>query len=168
MNESFWKSVSTMLSAPKTLLNYYKDNKESSKCALMMTDVDKFKTINDTLYHAKDDKVLSAIIGIIKITFKGMDVAGRISGDEFMVFLRDIEKPENAMHLAEDIEKNTKRLILNDDIRTYVSVSVGISMFPEHGRTFEKLYHSAEKALYYAKNHGRAYWKLYTPELENE
>ena len=72
------------------------------------------------------------------------------------------------MHLAESIEKNTNRLILNEDIRTYVSVSIGISMFPEHGRTFEDLYHTADKALYYAKNHGRAYWKMYAPELEQE
>ena len=150
------------------LLNYYKDNTENSKCALMMIDVDKFKIINDTLGHAKGDKVLSAISGIIKNTFKGMDVAGRIGGDEFMVFLRDIEKPDNAMHLAESIEKNTNRLILNEDIHTYVSVSIGISMFPEHGKTFEELYHTADKALYYSKKHGRAYWKLYTPELENE
>ena len=150
------------------LLNYYKDNKDSSKCALMMIDVDKFKTVNDTLGHAKGDKVLTAVSGIIKNTFKGMDVAGRIGGDEFMVFLRDIEKPENAMHLAESIEKNTNRLILDEDLRTYVSVSIGISMFPEHGKTFDELYRSADKALYYAKNHGRAYWKLYTPELENE
>ncbi|MBQ4514071.1 MAG: diguanylate cyclase [Acidaminococcaceae bacterium] len=147
--------------------NYYKE-KDKNLCALMMIDVDNFKTVNDTLGHAKGDKVLTAIGNIIKNTFKGMDVAGRTGGDEFMVFLRDIEKPENAMHLAESIEKNTNRLILNEDIRTFVSVSIGISMFPEHGKTFEELYHAADKALYYAKKHGRAAWKMYTPELEQE
>lgn len=150
------------------LLNYYKDNKENSACALMMIDIDKFKTINDTLGHAKGDIVLSAIGGIIKNTFKGMDVAGRTGGDEFMVFLRDIEKPENALHLAESIEKETNQLILHKDICAYVSVSVGIAMFPEHGKTFDDLYHAADKALYYVKNHGRANWKMYTPEMETE
>ena len=150
------------------LLNYYKDNKENSACALMMIDIDKFKTINDTLGHAKGDIVLSAIGDIIKNTFKGMDVAGRTGGDEFMVFLRDIEKPDNALHLAESIEKKTNQLILHKDICAYVSVSVGIAMFPEHGKTFDDLYHAADKALYYVKNHGRAGWKLYTPEMETE
>ena len=150
------------------LLNYYKNNKENSACALMMIDIDKFKTINDTLGHAKGDIVLSAIGGIIKNTFKGMDVAGRTGGDEFMVFLRDIEKPENALHLAESIEKETNQLILHKDICAYVSVSVGIAMFPEHGKTFDDLYHAADKALYYVKNHGRANWKMYTPEMETE
>ena len=150
------------------LLNYYKNNKENSACALMMIDIDKFKTINDTLGHAKGDIVLSAIGGIIKNTFKGMDVVGRTGGDEFMVFLRDIEKPENALHLAESIEKETNQLILHKDICAYVSVSVGIAMFPEHGKTFDDLYHAADKALYYVKNHGRAGWKLYTPEMETE
>ena len=147
------------------LLNYYKDNKENSKCALIMIDIDKFKEINDTLGHAKGDRVLAAIGNIIKESFKGKDVAGRTGGDEFMVFLRDIEKPENALHLAESIEKETNQLILHKEICAYVSVSVGIAMFPEHGKTFEDLYAAADKALYYVKKSGRANWKLYSEEL---
>ena len=142
--------------------------KEGTTCALLMIDVDKFKTINDTLGHVKGDRVLAAIGQIIKSSFKGMDVAGRIGGDEFMVFLRDIEKADNALLLAERIERQTKQLILHEEIRAFVSVSIGISMFPEHGKTFEELYSAADKALYYVKKHGRANWKLYTPELENE
>ena len=147
------------------LFNYYKDG---NICALMMIDVDKFKNINDTLGHAKGDRVLTAVGNIIKSSFKGMDIAGRIGGDEFMVLMRDIEKAENALLLAERIEKQTARLILNDNIRAYVSVSIGISIFPEHGKSFEDLYAAADKALYYVKKHGRAGWKLYSPELEKE
>ncbi len=150
------------------LLNYYKDNKENSKCALIMIDIDKFKEINDTLGHAKGDRVLAALGKIIKSSFKGMDVAGRIGGDEFMVFLRDIEKPDNALLLAERIEKQANQLIFQEDIRTFISVSIGISIFPDHGKTFEGLYTAADKALYYVKNHGRANWKMYTPEMEME
>ena len=147
------------------LLNYYKDNKENSKCALIMIDIDKFKEINDTLGHAKGDRVLAAIGNIIKESFKGKDVAGRTGGDEFMVFLRDIEKPENALHLAESIEKETNQLILHKEICAYVSVSVGIAILPDHGKTFEDLYAAADKALYYVKKRGRANWKLYSEEL---
>lgn len=147
------------------LLNYYKDNKENSKCALIMIDIDKFKEINDTLGHAKGDRVLAAIGNIIKESFKGKDVAGRTGGDEFMVFLRDIEKPENALHLAESIEKETNQLILHKEICAYVSVSVGIAILPDHGKTFEDLYAAADKALYYVKKKGRANWKLYSEEL---
>ena len=147
------------------LLNYYKDNKENSKCALIMIDIDKFKEINDTLGHAKGDRVLAAIGNIIKESFKGKDVAGRTGGDEFMVFLRDIEKPENALHLAESIEKETNQLILHKEICAYVSVSIGIAILPDHGKTFEDLYAAADKALYYVKKRGRANWKLYSEEL---
>ena len=70
--------------------------------------------------------------------------------------------------MAESIEKKTNQLILHKDICAYVSVSVGIAMFPEHGKTFDDLYHAADKALYYVKNHGRANWKMYTPEMEKE
>lgn len=148
------------------LLNYYKDNKERSKCALMMLDIDKFKNLNDSFGHATGDKVLRAIGGIIKNSFKGMDVAGRTGGDEFMVLLRDIEKVDNALLLAERIEKEVNRLILHEDIRIYVSMSIGISVFPDHGHNFETLYNAADKALYYVKDHGRANWKVYTPEME--
>jgi diguanylate cyclase (GGDEF)-like protein len=142
--------------------------KEGTMCALLMIDVDRFKSINDTQGHAKGDKVLAALGKIIKSSFKGMDVAGRIGGDEFMVFLRDIEKADNALLLAERIENQTNQLILHEEIRAFVSVSIGISIFPDHGKTFEDLYAAADKALYYVKKHGRAGWKMYSPELENE
>lgn len=142
--------------------------KEGTRCALLMIDVDKFKSINDNLGHAKGDKVLASLGSIIKSSFKGMDVAGRTGGDEFIVFLRDIEKAENALLLAERIEKQTNQLILRDDIRAFVSVSIGISLFPDHGKTFDDLYTAADKALYYVKKHGRAGWKMYSPELEKD
>ena len=142
--------------------------KKGTMCALLMIDIDKFKSINDTQGHAKGDRVLAALGKIIKSSFKGMDVAGRIGGDEFMVFLRDIEKPDNALLLAERIEKQANQLIFQEDIRTFISVSIGISIFPDHGKTFEGLYTAADKALYYVKNHGRANWKMYTPEMEME
>ena len=142
--------------------------KEGTRCALLMIDVDKFKSINDNLGHAKGDQVLASLGSIIKSSFKGMDVAGRTGGDEFIVFLRDIEKAENALLLAERIEKQTNQLILRDDIRAFVSVSIGISLFPDHGKTFDDLYTAADKALYYVKNHGRAGWKMYSPELEKD
>ena len=67
--------------------------------------------------------------------------------------------------MAESIEKETNQLILHKEICAYVSVSVGIAMFPEHGKTFEDLYAAADKALYYVKKSGRANWKLYSEEL---
>lgn len=142
--------------------------KEGTRCALLMIDVDKFKSINDNLGHAKGDQVLASLGSIIKSSFKGMDVAGRTGGDEFIVFLRDIEKAENALLLAQRIEKQTNQLILRDDIRAFVSVSIGISLFPDHGKTFDDLYTAADKALYYVKKHGRAGWKMYSPELEKD
>ena len=147
------------------LINYYKDNKENSKCALIMIDIDKFKEINDTLGHAKGDRVLAAIGNIIKESFKGKDVAGRIGGDEFMVFLRDIEIKENAQLMAERLEKQAAKLIMRPEINSYVSLSIGIAILPDHGKTFEDLYAAADKALYYVKKRGRANWKLYSEEL---
>lgn len=134
-------------------------------CALMIIDVDRFKSINDTYGHAKGDRILAAVGAIIRNFFKGKDVEGRIGGDEFMIFLRDIEKEENALLLAERIEKEASKLILSPKTGDCVSLSIGISLFPKHGKTFEDLFNAADKALYYVKDRERAGWKIYSDDI---
>ena len=140
------------------IANYHKPNEID---ALMMIDVDKFKNVNDTFGHITGDRVLEEVGDIIRRSFKGMDVAGRVGGDEFMVFLRDIDKADNACKLAEHIEYEARHAFDGEELEKYVSLSIGIALLPEHGKTFEELYNAADKALYYIKNHGRASYRLY-------
>lgn len=136
--------------------------KEDGRGALMMIDADKFKTINDNFGHASGDRVLMAIGNIIHNSFKGMDVAGRIGGDEFMVFLRDIKQAEDVCRLAERIEYQVQHKFDGEQMEGYVSLSIGIALYPEHGKDFETLYQAADKALYEVKENGRASFKLYS------
>ena len=142
------------------------ENNEDERGALMMIDVDKFKEINDSFGHAAGDRVLTAIGNILHNSFKGMDIAGRIGGDEFMVYLRDI-KPDTAIKLAAMISDKARHLFAGEPLERHVSLSIGISVFPEHGKKFEDLYRASDMALYFVKEHGRDFYKMYSPELKS-
>ena len=144
-----------------------RDHKKKSKGALLMIDVDKFKHVNDTYGHIAGDRVLMAIGNIIHESFKGMDIAGRIGGDEFMVYLRDIDSSSTALQLAAKISDRARHLFPDEPLGKCVSLSIGIALFPEHSKNFEDLYRAADKALYYVKERGRDFYKMYSPHLKS-
>ena len=135
--------------------------------SLLMVDVDKFKEVNDSFGHAAGDRVLTAIGDILHTTFKGMDIKGRIGGDEFMVYLRDVDKTDTALKLAAKISDKARRLFHGEPLDDYVTLSIGIASYPAHGKTFEDLYRAADMALYYVKEHGRDFYKMYSPDLKS-
>lgn len=129
--------------------------------ALLIFDTDNFKNVNDTYGHSTGDHVLEKIGEIIRNNFKGMDVTGRIGGDEFMVYADNIDNPSNASILAGRIESEVMHAFDGEDVEGKVSMSIGIAMYPEAGEDFESLYKHADEALYYVKEHGKAGWRLY-------
>lgn len=140
------------------LANY---RKEDERCALLMIDADRFKAINDTFGHAEGDRVLSEVGRIIKNSCRTADVAGRIGGDEFAVFMRNIVEPENACQLADRLQQEVSRAFEDTPLAGRVSLSIGIALCPEHGERFDALFQSADKALYLVKSRGRGAYRVY-------
>lgn len=136
------------------------------ECAYMDIDVDVFKHINDTYGHLAGDAVLAKVAALLKEAVRSEDVVGRMGGDEFVVFLQDIDSNEDAIIVAERIEKKVKEAIYFDNPEIKVSLSIGISIFPKDGEDIEILYSKADKALYYVKNHGRSSYHFYDDELK--
>ncbi len=150
----------------KILKQYTSDNKLG---ALIMIDVDDFKNINDTYGHATGDAVLSRLGEILNHNFKGIDVTGRVGGDEFMVFMHNIRSDADAVYMADKIENLLISAYRDDPAGKDVSLSMGISICPTHGRTFEELYNAADKALYFIKEHGKSGYRLFDRKLaDNE
>ena len=143
----------------ESLLPRYEDHTITG--ALMIFDTDNFKGVNDNFGHSMGDHVLSTIGEIIRENFKGMDVTGRIGGDEFMVFANDVGSAVNASRLAERIEYQVQHAFDGEPVEGRVSLSIGIAMCPSAGNDFPTLYKHADEALYYMKEHGKAGWKLY-------
>lgn len=144
----------------RTLLANTESNERG---ALIILDTDDFKLVNDNYGHSEGDKVLATIGSIISSNFKGMDVTGRIGGDEFMVYINCIT-PEDACRLAGKLELLIRGAFSDEEYSGKISMSIGIATFPEHGRDFESLYENADKALYQAKHSGKACYKLYCGE----
>lgn len=129
--------------------------------ALMVIDLDNFKEVNDTHGHAKGDKVLVDVANALSEIFKGGDIVGRIGGDEFVVFMRNIKSISNADVLATRIEEKIDYHLPTEEKDVHVTCSVGIAIFPYHGTTYEELFNRADKAVYTAKANGKNGYRIF-------
>ncbi|MBR5109205.1 MAG: diguanylate cyclase [Clostridia bacterium] len=134
--------------------------------ALMMLDVDNFKNVNDSHGHAVGDHVLARIARIIHSNFRVMDVTGRIGGDEFMVFLRNIKETEAVCNSARRIQQQVRAAF--PELPGGISISIGIALYPAHGVTFEELYRAADAALYEVKNRCKGNFHVYGEGAEEK
>lgn len=152
----------------------YSDGKRNSKkIAIFFLDLDHFKRINDTLGHPVGDKVLITVADRLKSIFRNADVVSRsgkdqstslisrIGGDEFTIIAVDIEEPDCAAKLAERIIETVCRPIELDKECLYLTVSIGISLYPEDGEDIDVLLKNADTAMYEAKEAGRNKFMFY-------
>ena len=139
--------------------------------ALILLDVDNFKGVNDTLGHAYGDAVLAKIGSTLLQVFSAHDYLGRIGGDEFCV-LMNIDPNETERY--EDLVTEKCELLLRAFAGYYtgdsgdykISCSMGVSFFPQHGKTFAELYAAADKALYHSKQSGKDAYTISGTEEE--
>lgn len=119
--------------------------------AVMFVDLNKFKDINDQYGHDAGDAVLKIVSQRLKETIRTRDTISRHGGDEFLYLLRDIKNIPDAILIAKKIIKTIQ---MPCDIGTrnlVVKASIGIAMFPDHGKSAEELIKNADKAMYQAK-----------------
>lgn len=162
--------VLTRSSIEKKLEELTKERVEiTSNLAVMMLDIDRFKSVNDTYGHQAGDRVLSSIGSILKDSLRTTDFVGRYGGEEFILLLDNINKVDSVK-----VAKNILLSIENYEgfgIKEKVTVSIGISKFPEDSLLKEELIYKADQALYYAKEvMGRnqvAIWSSKMKEIEN-
>ena len=141
---------------------------QKKKGALFMLDMDNFKAVNDNYGHIAGDETLKIFAGTLKKFAGEGDVLCRIGGDEFMIFVKDVtEKSELGSRAAEIISGFQKKFAaLSFEIEC--SVSIGIAQTPEDGLEFNKLYNSADKALYYVKQNGKNAYHFFSDKLQKE
>lgn len=122
--------------------------------AVMFLDIDHFKRINDSLGHDAGDELLKVIAGYIKAATRSQDVVSRFGGDEFCILIA-LNTRDEARHLAQRIMQKMKEPIDLAGRRMVMTTSIGISIFPDDGRTCEELLKNADLALYQSKDSGR-------------
>lgn len=122
---------------------------------LLFLDLDRFKAVNDSLGHAAGDALLKVVASRIRECVRAHDFVARLSGDEFVVLIEDLQRTEVAAGLARKIaERMTEGVSLNGH-ETFISTSVGIALYPKDGNTLEDLLKNADAAMYDVKEKGR-------------
>lgn len=129
--------------------------RNSSNFAVLLFDIDHFKQFNDNYGHLVGDQVLRSVVSTLKPTVRQNDSIGRYGGEEFIVLLSDVDK-DIALQVAERARKKFEDAgFMLEDSKLGLTVSVGVSIFPAHGTTWDGLVAQADQALYKAKENGR-------------
>jgi diguanylate cyclase (GGDEF)-like protein len=136
-----------------------------SPMAVLFIDLDRFKLVNDTQGHSAGDKLLQeAAVRLLQCVRAG-DTVGRFGGDEFGAIVTDLAKPGDAGVVAQKVLDALAQPFKLDAHDTYVSASIGITLFPADGDNPEALVMNADTAMYRAKEQGRNTYQYFTREM---
>lgn len=143
-------------------------NRYKKMIALLFLDLDKFKTINDSLGHYVGDLLLIEVAKRLRLCLRVDDFIARIGGDEFAVILSDIEHPAVASEIAQKIINALAPPYNLAGNEVHTSCSIGIACYPSDEVTEESLVQNADIAMYYAKELGRNNYQYFTQELNKK
>jgi diguanylate cyclase (GGDEF)-like protein len=140
--------------------------RNKSRLALMFIDLDKFKPVNDTYGHGVGDLLLKEVALRIQGCLRESDTAARIGGDEFVVLLPSIETKQDAGKVGAKILYALNQPFALAGHTLEISGSIGIAVYPEHGKDEKLLVKSADIAMYHAKKNGRNNVKIYQSGMQ--
>jgi diguanylate cyclase (GGDEF)-like protein/PAS domain S-box-containing protein len=139
--------------------------RHTKKVAVLFLDLDGFKHINDSLGHPVGDKLLQSIARRLMTCVRGTDTVSRQGGDEFVVLLSEIERPEDAATTATRMLLEVAEAHSIDRHDLHVTTSIGVSIFPDDGQDAETLIKNADTAMYQAKGNGRQSYQFFEPSM---
>lgn len=140
-------------------------HRHGRQVALLFLDLDDFKSINDSLGHEVGDQVLRCVAERLTSCVRATDTVCRRSGDEFVVLLAEIEEPLDAVHVAEKCRAALAAPQVVGGHELQVTLSIGISVYPDDGSNADTVMQNADAAMYYAKAGGRGGYQLFSPEM---
>ncbi len=135
------------------------------RVAVLFLDVDRFKNVNDTLGHDIGDQLLIRVAQRLKACVRNSDTVARLGGDEFVVILEDLKDQEQAAVVAQKVLTELPRPICIENLELRVTISIGISLFPEDGTHTEELMKNADVAMYQAKEQGRDTYRFFRQDM---
>jgi diguanylate cyclase (GGDEF)-like protein len=133
--------------------------------AVLFVDLDRFKTIVDTLGHTIGDQLLRSVAERLGASLEAGDTLARLGGDEFVILLPQINRADRAVRVAQRVLEAIKPPFLFDSHELHVTMSIGITLYPYDGEDADTLLKNADTALYRAKEQGRNNYQLYTPAM---
>ncbi|MEH6575468.1 MAG: EAL domain-containing protein [Amphritea sp.] len=142
-----------------------KSKRGRGRACIIFVDVDNFKIINDTMGHSIGDRVLRVVADRLKSLVREEDTVARLGGDEFVILLDSVENSQHVGRIAEKIGAAFVEPFLINGREHRISVSMGISLYPQDGEDIETLVKHADAAMYNAKKAGRNTYRYYTKNL---
>lgn len=139
-----------------------------TKLALMVIDLDRFKTINDFLGHNAGDRLLVEVAGRLSRHMRSTDTLSRQGGDEFNLLLTNLAEPDAIVTFLGELMEGMQEPFRVEDQELTVSASVGIAIYPEDGVDFETLLKKADMAMYRAKDAGRNAYRFFNQEMNED
>jgi diguanylate cyclase (GGDEF)-like protein/PAS domain S-box-containing protein len=133
--------------------------------AVLFIDLDRFKLVNDTQGHSAGDKLLKEAAGRLRSCVRSSDTVGRLGGDEFAAILTELSIPSDAGVVAQKIIDVLRQPFDLDGKETYVSASIGITLYPTDSDSAEALVMNADAAMYRAKEQGRNNYQFFTRDM---
>ena len=136
--------------------------------ALAFLDVDNFKHINDYYGHSVGDALLVEVAKRLGLNLRETDMLSRISGDEFLLLLNPIVNEEEVADYIEATLQRLKAPFFIDGSEIFAATSIGVSLFPDHGRSYDALLQNADIAMYRVKNDGKGAAAFFNASMERE
>jgi len=142
--------------------------RHQKKIALLMLDLNRFKLINDSLGHETGDQVLIEVGNRLTKLARTSDTVSRYGGDEFVILLTEIESANTVTDFARRITQKINKPIAIGERLLHVSCSIGVALWPQDGKTLDKLLSNADAAMYQAKKRNGEKLQFFTEELNHQ
>ncbi len=152
----------------RLLESLIKANLSNSNVAVCFLDLDRFKTINETLGHKIGDKLLQEVAKRLNRCLGSRDTIARWGGDEFTFLLSEIAGEQDAAVITEEVLNALKPAFLIDNHVLHISASIGIAVYPNHAKDGETLIKNADAALNRAKLQGRNHYQIYNSTINSQ
>lgn len=136
--------------------------REKTMLAVLFFDLDHFKIINDSLGHSIGDDMLVEVAKRISECMREIDSVSRLSGDEFAAIIADVHDVNHVITLVEKIIVQMRKVFKIKDYELHITISVGISIYPNDGVNYEILLKNSDTAMYHAKKNGRDNFEFYS------
>ena len=135
------------------------------KLAVMVMDIDKFKDINDNYGHDAGDRALQELAARLSEAVRKIDTVCRLGGDEFVILLPEISAEQSAEYVAQRISDSLMRPFTCDETECYITISIGIAIYPDDAADLKTLIKYGDMAMYHVKHTGRNGFARYRPGM---
>ena len=135
--------------------------------AVLLVDLDRFKSINDSIGHQAGDELLKEVAQRLRSILRPIDTLARLGGDEFVIIVNCIAGREQAESLIKQVLECIGRPMVLASIKVQISPSIGVSLYPQDGKDPQTLLKAADAAMYHAKKTGRNTFQFFTSEVNS-